>query len=802
MADEGFYLGGSVDAASGDRTDELIHYDPADLTTHGVIVGMTGSGKTGLGIIYLEEALLSGIPTLILDPKGDMTNLLLTFPELRPTDFEPWIDEAQARKEGQTVAELAASTAELWKNGLASWDQDGGRIASLRNAAGFTIYTPGSEAGVPLNIVGSLQAPDADFDEESEALRDEIEGFVSGLLGLVGIDADPISSREHILLANLVEHAWREGQDLDIADLLLRIQQPPMRKLGVFEVDTFFPEKDRMALAMKLNGLIASPSFAAWLAGPPLDVGRLLFDDAGRPQASILYLAHLSEEERQFIVTLVLSKVVTWMRQQSGTGDLRAMVYMDEVFGFVPPTAQPPAKKPILTLLKQARAFGVGLLLSTQNPVDLDYKAMSNAGTWCVGRLQTERDKARILEALQSARGDSDTATLDKLISGLGKRRFLLHNTREKEPALFTTRWAMSYLRGPLTKAQIEQLMADHRARQEGPATTAPATPAAAEPAAAALAPAEAAASAEVPDVAGGIPVYYLDPAAPWAGAVGAVAGGTVLEAALAARVRVLYDETRADLRHEEEWEAVFHPLTGPVDPATGHAVDYEPRDFRAEPAPGATYREPPVPIDGKSFFSSTRSALADHMYRTKSIEVYKNPALKLYSRVGETRDEFAVRCDRYAEDEADREVAKIRDRFESRLDRIRDEIQAAAARADELRSDVTSKRQSEVLEGVGSLLGSLFGGRKSSRDITSAGRRRSTTRSAETRLRTAEAKVADKVDDLEELEEDLLEEIAEINDTWEERAAEIETIEVRLEKDDISVEEVALVWVPTRAEA
>ena len=413
--------GGVIDPHTGERVADgrTMRYDPGDLTTHGVIVGMTGSGKTGLGVIFLEEALRAGIPTLVLDPKGDMTNLMLTFPDLAPSDFRPWVDEGQAKREGVAINQLAADTAALWTGGLGSWDLGGKDIGELRESAEFTIYTPGSNAGVPVNILGSLTAPDID---DEETLHDEIEGIVSGLLGLVSIEADPLASREHILLANLIAHAWGQGESLNLETLLGRVHRPPIRKLGVFDVDTFFPEKDRLALAMRLNGLVASPSFATWMQGPALDAASLLWTPDGRPRASIIYLAHLSDEERQFVVTLLLSKVVTWMRSQPGSSDLRALVYMDEVFGFVPPTAAPPAKKPILTILKQARAFGVGMLLSTQNPVDLDYKAMSNAGTWCVGRLQTERDKARILEALQSARGDSDTTALDRLISSLGKR--------------------------------------------------------------------------------------------------------------------------------------------------------------------------------------------------------------------------------------------------------------------------------------------------------------------------------------------------------------------------------------------
>ncbi len=801
---DGFYLGGVVDPATGERADDRVLYDGSDLTTHGVIVGMTGSGKTGLGVIYLEEALLAGVPTLVIDPKGDMTNLLLTFPDLLPEDFEPWVDEGQARKEDKSVAELAADTAELWRNGLAGWDQGPERIQALRDAADFVVYTPGSSAGVPVNIVGSLAAPAVDFDDEAEALRDEIEGFVSGLLGLVGIDADPISSREHILLANLVEHAWRQGTHLDLASLLGQIQQPPFRKLGVFDIDTFFPEKDRLALAMQLNGLIASPAFGAWLEGPPLDVGRLLFGEDGKPQASIVYLAHLSDEERQFIVTLLLSKVVTWMRQQSGTGDLRALVYMDEVFGFVPPTANPPAKKPILTLLKQARAFGVGLLLSTQNPVDLDYKAMSNAGTWNVGRLQTERDKARILEALQSATGATDIGELDKTVSGLGKRQFVLHNTREKEPALFTTRWAMSYLRGPLTKAQVEQLSGEARKRLAEPEPE-PAAAAAADSQESAAAPTAAEPRPELaddespvaPTVADGVEVAYLDLAAPWAAAVGASPGGTRFQAAIAARVHLFYDETHADLKHDEEYEAVFTPLGKRLDPEVGVAVDFDDRDFRPDPPEGAVYVLPEADLAKKTYFTDAERAIRDWLHRNRSIEIYKCPGLKLYSRAGEPRDEFAARCDQAAQDMSDAEIAKQRDRFEAKLRRLRDQAADAERRLDELRVDVSGRRRNEVLEGVGDLLGGLLGGRRSSRSMSRATRRRGQTRSTEARLRTAEDKLGDKLAAIQDAEQALYDEVAAINDEWEDKAAEIEAVEIGLEKQDIDVTDVVLVWLP-----
>ncbi|MGH8875560.1 MAG: ATP-binding protein, partial [Acidimicrobiia bacterium] len=536
------YLGEMVDPTTGDRTGEPVLYASHHLTTHGVIVGMTGSGKTGLGMILLEEALLSGIPCLIIDPKGDMGNLLLNFPDFRGEDFRPWMDEGRARREGVSAEELAGQTAAAWKDGLASSKVGPDRMRRLLDAAEVTIYTPGSAAGTPLNAVGSLAVPDLEWDDEAETLRDEIEGFVSSLLVLAGIEADPISSPEHILLANIIEESWRGGRHLDLAGLIGRVQQPPFRKLGVFELDAFFPPKDRTRLAMRLNGLVASPSFASWLEGPPFDVEALLHGPEGKPRAAILYLAHLTDTERQFVVTLALSKLVTWMRKQSGSSDLRALVYMDEVFGFAPPTAQPPSKKPVLTLLKGARAFGVGLVLSTQNPVDLDYKAMSNAGTWMVGRLQTERDKARILEGMKLATGTVDVDLFDRLISNLGKRQFVLQATGQPTPSVFTTRWAISYMAGPLTRDQVASLSASTGAPDLGLSPRLPEGPGP-EGREGSFSAAELLEDVlpGAPATPEGVPVAYLGPAAPWADQVEAIPGGTIMEAAVAARVQLLY---------------------------------------------------------------------------------------------------------------------------------------------------------------------------------------------------------------------------------------------------------------------
>ncbi len=481
-----FYLGRSynLDLQESSATQPLL-YDAKDLTTHAVCVGMTGSGKTGLGVTLIEEAALDGIPVIAIDPKGDLGNLLLTFPALRAEDFGPWIDEADAARHGRAPAEHAQWTADLWREGLKTWGQKPTRIGAFERAVERTIYTPGSRTGVPISVLRSFARPAAAVLEDQEALRDRIMGAVSGILGLIGVDADPIQSREHILLATLLNRAWVEGGGLDLPTLIQQIQKPPVERVGVLDLDSFFPASDRLKLAMMLNNLLASPGFDVWAAGEPLDVARLLNTAAGRPRVSILSIAHLSDAERMFFVTMLLNEVVSWVRSQPGSRSLRAILYMDEIFGYVPPTANPPSKRPMLTLLKQARAQGLGVVLATQNPVDLDYKGLSNAGTRFVGRLQTERDKARVMDGLEGASASAfDRREMDRLLSGLTSRVFLMSNAHEDAPVLFHTRWALSYLSGPLTGKQISRLNADRpqTAVAQPPKTTVQRTEATSDP--------------------------------------------------------------------------------------------------------------------------------------------------------------------------------------------------------------------------------------------------------------------------------------------------------------------------------
>ena len=788
----------AMDLAKGDlylgrdiESDEPVIYEADNLTTHGVIVGMTGSGKTGLGIDLIEEALLNGISCLIIDPKGDMGNLALNFPDLAASDFEPWIDEATAKKEGKTSAEMAADTAELWKNGLTGHGITQDRMRKLKENADITIYTPGSGAGVGLNVLGSMKAPNLNWETEAEVGRDEISSFVSSLLVLAGTDSDPVSGQEHILLSTIIEHFWTRGKDLDLATLVGQVPNPPFRKLGVFDIDTFFPEKDRMELALQLNGLLASPSFASWMQGRPLDIEEMIGGDSTK--AAVVYMSHLSDEERQFLVTLLLGKTVTWIRSQPGTSELRAMVYMDEVFGFAPPTAEPPSKKPILTILKQARAHGVGMVLSTQNPVDLDYKAMSNSGTWMVGRLQTENDKRRIIEGLTSASGDVDIDVIDSQISDLGKRQFVLHSTKLKHPQLFGTRWAMSYLAGPLTRDQVTNLTEVSNVEEASPPDVPVATP---EPE-----PSDAESHDTVPvapKVADGVVVTYLDPAAPWAQQVGADPTGSRLEPGAAVTVQLTYDDTKAALNHTETYEAVIFPLDGIIDPSEVMTIDHDPRDFKTDVPIGATYSLPDVKVENKTFWSGVEGDLKNHLVANRPVNVFHAPALKLYSRVGETEEEFTARARRAAEDAADADIAKLKDKYETRIERVKDQLQSLETRMMEAQADASAKKSEEMVSGAGDILGALLGGRRSSNPLGKVASRRSATKKAEARAESAAAKLSAKQIDLQELEDDLADEIIEITNRWADAADDHETVDIPLEKSDVRVAEMKLVWVPT----
>jgi hypothetical protein len=792
-----FYLGRPYDLAAKAPRPGLVLYDSKDLVTHAVCIGMTGSGKTGLCLALIEEALIDGIPVLLIDPKGDLANLCLTFPELRPEDFAPWVNEEDARRKGLAVDAFAAQQAELWRKGLAAWGEDGARIQRLRDAAEVTIYTPGSTAGLPVSIVKSFAAPPVAMRDDAELLRDRIGTTVTSLLGLLGIEADPLQSREHILIATIFDAAWRAGHDLDLPGLIQQIQRPPVTRVGALDLEAFFPGKDRFALATRLNNLLAAPGFSAWLEGEPLDVGALLHTPQGKPRAAIFSIAHLSDAERMFFVSLLLNEMLGWVRAQSGTTSLRAMLYMDEVFGYFPPVANPPSKLPLLTLLKQARAFGVGVVLATQNPVDLDYKGLANTGTWFIGRLQTDRDRARVLDGLEGAAagGDKrfDRRTMEEILGGLGNRIFLLNNVHEDAPEVFESRWAMSYLRGPLTRAQIKQLMAD-RTPASRPAAAA-GTPTSAAPTAT-LAPTPASGAGR-PVLPPGIPQHFVP-------ARGTVPAGSSLayQPQVLGAATIHYADEKAGVDYSEEvvvataitdaavpvrWE-VSTPMTVAVD------------DLENNPGPAAADWGP-LPSAGakpKSYEDWSRD-LAAWLYGQRRLELLRDPGAGAVSHPGESERDFRVRIREGARADRDARVEVLRQKYAPKRAAIEDRLRRAQQTEARESGQVTQRGVQAAISIGATILGGLLGRKKIS--VTNIGRATTAARDAGRVLKEredvarAQETVAAVQQDLTALEAELQGEIIALDARAEPER--LEPVSVRPKKTDVRVRLCALAWIP-----
>jgi hypothetical protein len=819
-----FYLGKEYDVARGKMLDQLLMYDARDLTTHALCVGMTGSGKTGLCIALLEEAAIDHVPALIVDPKGDITNLLLTFPQLRPADFRPWINVDDARRKGLSEDKFAAQQAETWRKGLADWGQDGARIQMLRDSADFVIYTPGSDTGIPVSILQSFAAPALSWDTDAELSRERVQGTVSALLGLVGIDADPLRSREHILLSNLFEHFWRQGQDLDLPKIILALQNPPIRQLGVFDVDTFFPQKERFELAMSLNNIIAAPGFQTWLQGQPLDVAGFLGTPDGKPRHSIFCIAHLSDAERMFFVTMLLNQLITWMRTQPGTTSLRALLYMDEIFGFFPPVANPPSKQPMLTLLKQARAFGLGVVLTTQNPVDLDYKGLTNAGTWFIGRLQTERDKARLLDGLESASAAAGQALerdkLSRIISALGSRVFLLHNVHADAPVTFTTRWAMSYLRGPLTRTQVRDLMQDRQ--PDRPTATplagtgiAPSQPVPVKPiSAAARQPESAAAPASAfavapPSLPPTIQQVYLPvrkEATAAALDVGSRAGGTVevqsrnlfYVPALLGLGRVHFVDQRRNVNEQEDFALLAQAPEGVGGLAweCAQPLDLAVRDLLDHAEPNAYFDALPESVNQAQELEALKKGLADHLYRTGSLTLLYSPALKAYSQPKENERDFGMRLQQAAREARDAEIDKLSESYQKRITQLKERLRRAEGTLARHQAEVEARKRETVVS-VGESVVGLFLGRRATRAASATLSKHRQATMAKMKVEEAGDTVEALQQEIAQLEAELQDQVTAVRERWEKALSELEQVPITPRRSDVQVDFFALAWAP-----
>lgn len=708
-----FYMGREYDVATKAMAESLVMYDSKDLVTHGVVLGMTGSGKTGLCLALLEEAAMDGVPVIAIDPKGDIGNLLLQFPNLSAEEFKPWVNEDDARRKERTVDEHAANQAEIWAKGLADWGQGKERIQALRDKVDMAIYTPGSNAGLPVSILSSLDAPSEEVMEDREMLADRIESTVSSMLGLMGVEADPVQSKDHILLSNIVAHFWAKGQNLSLEVLVRAIQQPPIRKVGVVDIDTFLPESKRSDLAMKLNNLLASPGFGVWLEGEPLDIQRMYFTPEGKPRISIFCISHLSDSERMFFVSLLMNQLLGWMRQQSGTTSLRALFYMDEIFGYLPPTANPPSKKPMMILLKQARAFGLGLLLGTQNPVDLDYKALSNIGTWFLGRLQTERDMQRVLDGLQGAASSSgvtfDRATLQKLLAALGNRVFLMNNVHEDHPVVFQVRWVMSYLSGPLSRNLIKKLMDPVR----------PAKKAEVEAGDDGFAPPGASSGATSavrntikPKLPEGVEEYFLRPS----GGTGAE-HLTYVPAMLRSAV-VVFEDAKKGISGKR-----VVTVANEID-VKGQRVSWDrfidlPRElevakFESVPDEGVAYADLPGAALKSGTYSSIEKDFVDELFNKESIEVFFSPLIKAYSNPGESEGDFKVRMAHAVREVRDKAVDELKAKSVKAVKALETKAIKAMEKVETQKAQASSAKMATFMKVGSSILGALLGGRKS----------------------------------------------------------------------------------------
>ncbi|MDD7733198.1 MAG: DUF87 domain-containing protein [Firmicutes bacterium] len=795
-----FYLGKRVDLDEGVREEGYYLYDSADLTTHAVSVGMTGSGKTGLSIDLLEEAAMDGIPTIIVDPKGDMANLLLNFPDLASASFRPWLSKEEARKEGVSPDDLAERTASTWKKGLADWDQDGDRMAALKNAVDRKLYTPGSNAGIPLSIASMGAFPGREILDNREVFLDSVQAAATDFLTLAGIEADPMTSRDHILLSTIIEKTWSQGKSLTIEDMVALVMDPPLDKVGVIPLETYYSKKDRMSLAMAMNNVLAAPSFGVWMEGEPLDIDKLLYTEDGRPRHSILSISHLSESSRMFFVTMVLHKLLAWVRRQPGTSSLRAIFYMDEIFGFLPPVANPPSKPPFLTLLKQARAYGLGLVLASQNPVDLDYKALSNIGTWFIGRLQTKQDKNRLLDGLEEGEGGlgGDRDRIDRILSDLPKRTFLVKNVHADGLDLIQSRWAMSYLAGPLSRPQLALLKEEEgEAELAGPASADPVPGTGLETRSAPVeTPAPQVPSGEedlqahLPSL-DGVDQYLVDGGE-----------GVYIPVLYGLGETTYFDRSvKTEARRETIWSTPLMEGPIPVDWSTTAGITARPGDLRKDLPTGA--RLAPLPaggVTGKAMKAWAKD-LEDYIYRNDRFFLYENKKLSLVSDPEESLSDFQVRADMAFREERDRAVQALRASYEKKIRAAEAKVETARQRL-EREEDQAAKARSNTMISVGSaildgLLGKKIFGKTTANKAATAARAAGRQREQVSDIDRAQTGLTGREEDLALLEEEMSREIRALQEEWEAKGREVTDLALKPRKADIHLATFLLVWVP-----
>jgi len=782
-----FYLGKELDPQGKGISSNLLLYDSKDLTTHAMIIGMTGSGKTGLGMALLEEALMDSIPVLAIDPKGDITNLLLSFPDQDPEDYLPWVNPDQAASEGLSPAEYASREASKWQKGLSGWGIDSRRISSMRNSVNFNIFTPGSDAGIRIDLLGSFSCPPENILNDRDLFLDKVQSTASNLLSLLNIGSDPISGREHLLLSRILENAWMEGRHVDLPMMITQVQDPPFKMTGVMPTDSFYPPEERFKLALAINQILASPSFSQWMTGVPLEMGNFLHTPEGKPRASIFTISHLSDTERMFFLSMFLNELTGWMRSQTGTPSLRAILYIDELFGYMPPVKEPPSKKPLLTLLKQARAFGIGVVLSTQNPVDLDYKGLANMGTWFIGRLQTQRDKDRVLEGMERLENTSgfDRQFLDKAITGLKKREFLLNNVHENSPSIFTTRWVMSYLRGPLTREQIRSLMKERKAPSSNSAERTERT--SSKPGKGLSGP--------KPAIAPEIKEYFLGSAT--------ISGTFAYKPFILGMAETWYSNSTLGVQEKVEYSFATEAPGQNLKPEWENALmlNASPEDLQREGMGDMAFLDLPAVLAEPVNYKAWEKEFKTWIRLNRNLVIFRNPKLKLAGEPGETMGEFEIRVEEALREKRDLEVEKLRKKYDSRMATLQKQL-LTAEHAIDRESEQARNRNMETVISFGSVIAGALLGRKSLTStstyrvgsaLSKAGRLRKEKMDVERARERAEL-LRERITELEAAMNEEIEMLTENLEKYREGTREYP---LRPKSTDITVTAFGLVWMP-----
>lgn len=782
-----FYLGKKYDMEKKEVSDKYYLYDSKDLTTHALCVGMTGSGKTGLCLSVIEEAAIDGIPVIAIDPKGDLGNLMLSFPDLKPEDFLPWVSQEEADKKGQSIEDYAKSVSELWKNGLQSWDENGERIKLYKDSSDIMIYTPGSKSGIPVTALKKFDVPSVQIMNNSEVLNEKIQTTASGVLSLLGIEADPLQSKEHILISNILSYSWAEGKSLSLEELIYFIQKPPFEKIGVFDIETFLPQKDRMELSIKVNSILASPSFSAWLEGESLDISKFLYNKEGKAKISIFSIAHLPDKERMFFVTMLLNELVSWMRTQQGTSSLRALFYMDEIFGYFPPTSNPPSKQPMLTLLKQARAFGLGVMLATQNPVDIDYKGLSNIGTWFIGRLQTERDKARMIEGLQSIDSTNglDKSSLENIISNLDNRVFLVNNSNASHPEIFQTRWALNYLRGPITKPQIEILMKEKKEEILSNTDFE-------KPKKESLVQSEVKLNNIKPVLPQGIEEVFLSVNKNYD-----KNGKLIYKPFIYGEGKTHYVKA-SDV---DVWNVSTYliPLDEDLLAVFEESDNIKNINFNKESNSEFSFDDLPVKIKSKDVFSKLEKEFKAFIYEKNTLQLFYSKEFKAYSTPDEEEGSFKDRISHFFEGKKNVEVEKINLKYAAKIETQKEKLRKLEYNIDKKKESYKQNNMSNLVNIGTTLFGAFLSGKKK----ISVGRAgtaingisRSTGKKSDIERATEEYRIQN--DKLKELETEFQKDMDNIQNNFNTDNLSVENINIPSRKTDITIQKFFIAWVP-----